>query len=174
MRYRLAAVALAGALAASGCGTDTADLEAEIARLEAELATARADLAAAEAERDGWSVYDLSEYEAAFESGDVERVAALFTDDGILATAGDLLAGADLDSLRVGSEEFRSLAMRHRGADMKVLGTPIMVEKYGFQTAVFAGQWGDAIKFTVMLHLQDGKIALHIIDLAGPLEIPES
>jgi type I restriction enzyme R subunit len=117
--------------------------------------------------------FGFADYVPFLESGS-ERVAALFTDDGILATAGDLLAGADLDSLRVGSEEFRSLAIRHRGADMKVLGTPIMVERYGFQTAVFAGQWGDAIKFTVMLHLQDGKIALHIIDLAGPLEIPES
>jgi hypothetical protein len=174
MRYRLAAVALAGALAASGCGTDTADLEAEIARLEAELATARADLAAATAEPDGWSVYDLGEYEAAFESGDTERVAALFTDDGLIVTAEDLLAGADLDSQRVGGEEFRSLAIRHRGADLKVLGTPIMVEKYGFQIAVFAGQWGDAIKFTTMLHLQDGKIAFQIIDLPEPLDLPES
>ena len=41
---------------------------------------------------DRWTVADLSAFEAAVESGDYDQFRALFTDDGIITTAGNIIA----------------------------------------------------------------------------------
>lgn len=121
----------------------------------------------------GWSIADLSAFESAFESGNYEKVRALFTDDGVLTTLsnahyafynGEVLEGVDT---RVGGKEFRRLASLHGGSNFTILGTPIQV---GDNTVAFGWQWstpGSAffLNGTAILHLrQDGKIVIAMLN----------
>lgn len=116
----------------------------------------------------GWSIADLSAFESAFESGKDDRVRALFTENGIITTAGDIyeafltgeLEGAA--DARVGSKSFHRLAVLHGGQDFTILGTPVQVED---DTVAFGFRWSDGTRGTALLHLRrDGKIIIAILN----------
>lgn len=127
-------------------------------------------------EAEGWLRADLSAFEAAYESGDYDQVRALYTDDGIITTAGNTYSmyyglEAQEGTWDVDGAEFRRLASLHKGADFQVLGTPVAV---GDNSVAFAWRWGTGIDGTALLHLRDGKIAVAVLSVSmdrfGPIE----
>jgi hypothetical protein len=118
---------------------------------------------------DRWAVADLSAFEAAFESGDYDQVRALFTDDGIITTAGNIMAlyyGDPAEPWGVGTwdvngSEFKRLAGAHRGEDLTVVGTPIQI---GDNTVAFGWEWSSGSSGTTLLHLRDGKIVVAVFN----------
>lgn len=118
---------------------------------------------------DRWAVADLSAFEAAFESGDYDQVRALFTDDGIITTAGNMIAlyyGDTAEPWGVGTwdvngSEFKGLARAHAGEDFTVLGTPIQI---GDNTVAFGWAWSSGVSGTALLHLRDGKIVVAVLN----------
>ncbi len=126
----------------------------------------RADDLAAELEPEGWTVADLAEWEEAFESGDYERVRALFTDDGIITTAWNTIGlyygeTSELGTWDVNGSEFRRIATVHGGEEHTVLGTPIQV---GANTVAFGWSWSSGISGTALLHLRDGKVVVAVLN----------
>ena len=118
-------------------------------------------------EAEGWLRADLSAFEAAYESGDYEQVRALYTDDGIVTTAGNTYGFYYGDepgvagSWEVGGEEFRRLGSLHAGQDFQVLGTPVAV---GGNTVAFGWRWSGGVDGTALLHLRDGKIVVAVLN----------
>ena len=115
---------------------------------------------------DGWTVADLSAWEAAFESGDYDQVRALFTDDGIITTTGNIMAlyygeTAEVGQWEVDSPGFKWFAGAEGGGDMTVVGTPIQI---GDNTVAFGWAWSSGISGTALLHLRDGKIVVAIVN----------
>ncbi|QRN82865.1 nuclear transport factor 2 family protein [Chloroflexota bacterium] len=112
----------------------------------------------------------ISNFKAAFESGDYEQVRALFTDDGVLTTASnvhDAIMTDDTSHLadRVDEQEFIRLATIHgdRSQEFIILGDPLMI---GDNTLAFAWEWGDGVNGTALLHLRNGKIVICILNPA--------
>jgi hypothetical protein len=115
---------------------------------------------------DGWTVADLSAYEAAVESGDYDQVRALFTEDGIMTTAWNTIGlyygeTAQLGTWDVNGSDFKRLAGAHRGDDMTVVGTPIQI---GDNTVAFGWEFASGVSGTALLHLRDGKIVVAILN----------
>jgi hypothetical protein len=116
---------------------------------------------------------DLAAFEAAFDSGDYEQVRALFTEDGVMTTAGDVHQAYVNDHVwglanRVDGAEFRRLATVHHPSDFSILGEPIQV---GDNTVAFGWSWSGGISGTAILRLRDGKIEVAILAAADPQAI---
>ena len=114
---------------------------------------------------------DLSAFEAAYESGDYDRVRALYTDDGIVTTAWNTIGlyygdTAESGTWDVNGSEFKRLAGVHGGEDMTVLGTPIQI---GDNTVAFGWKWSSGVSGTALLHLRDGKIVVAVLN---PSQVP--
>jgi len=116
---------------------------------------------------DGWTVADLSAFEAAYESGDYDQVRALFTDDGIITTAWNTIElyygdpAAQSGTWEVDGAEFMRFVGLHAGEDMTVVGTPIQI---GDNTVAFGWEWSSGVSGTALLHLRDGKIVVAILN----------
>ena len=114
-----------------------------------------------------WTVADMQAFVEAFESGEYDKVRALFTDDGVLTTASNIHEAVAMNSTedlsdRVGEYEFRRLATLHGAEDFQILGTPIQV---GENTVAFGWAWeGGSPSGTAILHLRDGKIVICILN----------
>ena len=113
-----------------------------------------------------WSEADLSAFISAFESGNYEKVRALFTEDGVLTTAAnthDAIITGDTSRLadRVDEAEFRRLATLHGGEKLQILSQPIQV---GDNTVAFAWKWSSGVSGTALLHLRDGKIVIAVLN----------
>jgi hypothetical protein len=145
------------------------------ARHEAEaLAAGRATTGQHAVQSKDWNIPILSKFAQSFAGWDYKKVRALFTDDGVITTAGDTYTALYhntkfLPGQRVDGREFRRRIDVHLGEPMRVVGTPVKVGNTIAFGWAFTGVSG-----TGLLHLRDGKIVLAIIDpgKAGPVDLP--
>lgn len=160
--HRLALIA-AALLALVACGAEPQEVtrEVEVTR----LVEVTRDVEVVAADEAGSSAAILAAFEEAFESGDYEKVRALFTDDGILTTASNTHSAfyrGNVQDADVDSADFHRLAGLHRGDDLRLLGTPIQV---GDNTVAFGWRWlRSGISGTAILHLRDGKVVIAILN----------
>jgi uncharacterized protein (DUF1501 family) len=159
--WSVAVVALVGALAAGGCSSDPTDSE-EYAELEGRLVTVTGerDRLAVELAEATEIPPILREFEAAYESGDLAQVQALYTEDGIFASTDevhDLYYGNQSLIGAWGREgtEFRRTATLH-GGDLEVFGAT----QVGDRAVAFGWRWSDFASGTGVLHLRDGRIVV--------------
>lgn len=158
---RFAMVALVVALGAAGCSTDPTGTP-QYAELQDRLAsvTEERDQLAGELAASPSIPPILQEFEAAYESGDLARVQALYADDGIFATTstvhalyfGDQSVGGTLG--RDGSE-FQRVATLHSG-DLEIFDAT----QVGDRAVAFGWRWSDFASGTGVLHLRDGLIVV--------------
>jgi hypothetical protein len=154
---------------AAGCSSDPTTTD-EYRALDARLATVeqqRDELAEQLVTADELPPI-LAEWKAASEAKDLDRLRALYTDDGVFVTTGDihdLYYGADwaLDEVarRAWSpdgDEFRRRALIHSG-ELDVFD-PVVV---GDRAVAFGWRWSDFASGTGTMHVRDGRIA--VLDL---------
>ena len=114
----------------------------------------------------------VAEFEAAFETGELEPVQELFTEDGILTTTGnvhELYWGWDFHrgTWDKYGGEFRRLTSIH-GGDLAIDD----VIQAGGNLVMFRWDWEDFADGTALLELRNGRIAVAILAVAGGY-IPE-
>lgn len=114
----------------------------------------------------------VAEFEAAYESGDLEAVRALYTPDGIWSTTGnvfELYYDGDFHRGTWGLDgsEFRRVASIHEG-DLEIID-PVAVSD---RAVAFGWAWEDFASGTATLHLRDGRIAVATLTVTE-FEIPE-
>lgn len=112
----------------------------------------------------------LTEFKAAYESGDLDRIRDLYVEDGIFSTAGDvyeLYYGSDSiqGTLGLHGSEFERRASIHSG-ELEVFD-PVVV---GDTTVGFGWRWSDFASGTGTMKLRDGKIVvLNLFVAEAPL-----
>ena len=111
-------------------------------------------------------------FKSAYESGDLQTIKDLFTDDGIMTTTDnvhELYWGGDfhLGSWDKEGSEFRRMASIHRG-EMVITD----VVEVGDRTVAFDWAWEDFASGTAILHLRGDKIAVAVLSVTE-VEIPE-
>lgn len=184
MRHPRRALALLVAISViAGCGGDPVE-SAEYRLLEDELRTMEAELASVSGERnaalerlDRMSASEeempptVLAFKQAYESGDVERIRSIYTEDAIWTTTGkviDLYYGNEwhLGRWDMEGSEFLRTATLHAG-EMAILD-PISV---GENAVAFGWAWEDFASGTATLHLRDGLIAVAVLTVTQS-EIP--
>ena len=180
----LASVSLTLLLLLAACsGSQTGNVDTAVAATVAAIQTHSAEVTPTPVPTDTsvpnrgdflYSEADLAAFEAAFDSGDYEQVRALFTEDGVITTMGDIHSAyfgdtVDFTSGRVDGPEFRRLATMHYPSDFIILGEPIQV---GDNSVAFGWTWAYGISGTAILYLRDGKIVLAVLNPAHPQAAP--
>ncbi len=156
-----AVIVIAGALLAGGCSADPTASD-EYAALESRLETVTAERDQLAAELDELTSIPpiLQEFEAAYESGDLAQVQALYTGDGIFASTDevhDLYYGNQslLGTWDQEGSEFQRTATLH-GGDLEIFGAT----QVGDRAIAFGWRWSDFASGTGVLHLRDGRIVV--------------
>jgi hypothetical protein len=188
-------VAIALLVACSGCSSDPTtspeyaaledeieDLRFDIAAGESEIASLAAQLSemsatVAEAEKadnadDEPLPSPVEAFKTAYESGDLDTIKDLYTEDGIITTTDkihDLYWGNDvwLGQWDTEGTEFARLASIHQGE--MIITDAIEV---GDRTVAFNWAWEDFASGTAILHLRGDKIAVAVLSVSE-YEIPE-
>ena len=104
----------------------------------------------------------VAAFKAAYESGDLEQVKALYTDDGILTTTDDVFRAYWDQRVPAGQwdqdgSEFRRRASIHQG-ELFVTGVIDMG-----RTVAFDWEWADFASGVAVLHLRDDRIVVGIL-----------
>lgn len=104
----------------------------------------------------------VAEFKAAYESGDLEQIAALYTDDGILATTDDVFdmywsGRVPQGQLDTEGSEFKRRGSIHRGE--MVITDAVQLGR----TAAFDWDWEDFASGTALLHLRNDEIVVAIL-----------
>jgi hypothetical protein len=167
------------ALMVGACGSGSSETAMSISPVEEseEYRALEAQLSALESERDELAEQlgsdnelppILAEWKAAHEARDLDRLRALYTEDGVFVTTGDvhdLYHGADwaLDEVArrawsPGGAEFERRALIHAG-ELDVFD-PVVV---GDRAVAFGWRWSDFASGTGTMHVRDGRIA--VLDL---------
>lgn len=182
-------VVIALLLASSGCSTDPttspeyAALEDEIDDLRSDVAAGESEIASLEAQLSEMSATvakaekadnaddeslpsPVEAFKTAYESGDLDTIKDLYTEDGIITTTDkihDLYWGNDLWLGQWDKEgsEFARLASIHRGE--LVITDAIEV---GERTVAFDWAWEDFASGTAILHLRGDKIAVAVLSVS--------
>lgn len=114
----------------------------------------------------------VAAFKTAYESGDLETIQALFTDDGIMTTTANVLELYDGDDSHLGTwdkngAEFRRLATLHHG---EMLITDAI--QVGDRAVAFDWEWEDFASGTAILHLRGDQIVVAVLAVTE-YEIPE-
>lgn len=142
-----------------GCGSDPTESD-EYREIEERLAVAEQQLA------DASELPPIvAEFKSAYESGDLDRVRALYTDDGIFFPTDDVHALYWGDDERRGlwdvdGSEFVRTATLHQGE--MLIDRAVQV---GDNAVSFAWDWEDFASGTATLHLRDGRIAVAVLSV---------
>ena len=104
----------------------------------------------------------VAAFKAAYESGDLEQVKALYTDDGILTTTDDVFKAYWDQQVPAGQwdrdgSEFRRRASIHHG---ELFITSVI--DMG-RTVAFDWEWEDFASGVAVLHLRDDRIVVGIL-----------
>ena len=142
----------------SACANDPTT-SAEYIELESRLNNAEQQLAEAGIEDTAMPPI-VAEFKAAYESGDLAQVRALYAPDGIFATTDevhDLYYGNDalLGTWGLDGSEFIRTATLHHG-EMTIVD-PVAI---GDRAVAFGWEWEDFASGTATLHLRDGRIVV--------------
>jgi hypothetical protein len=105
----------------------------------------------------------VAAFKTAYESGDLETVKGIFTDDGIITTTDktfDLYYGRDywLGKLDKNGSEFERLASIHSG---EMFITDVI--EVGERAVAFAWAWEDFASGTAILHLRGDQIVVAVL-----------
>ena len=114
----------------------------------------------------------VAAFKTAYESGDLEAIQALFTDDGIMTTTAkvhELYYGNDyhLGTWDKNGGEFRRMASIHHGE--MIITESIEV---GQRAVAFDWEWEDFASGTAILHLRGDQIVVAVLAV-NMVEIPE-
>ena len=114
----------------------------------------------------------VAAFKTAYESGDLEAIQALFTDDGIMTTTAnvhELYYGSDyhLGTWDKNGREFRRMASIHHGE--MIVTESIEV---GQRAVAFDWEWEDFASGTAILHLRGDQIVVAVLAVTE-VEIPE-
>jgi len=114
----------------------------------------------------------VAAFKTAYESGDLEAIQALFTDDGIMTTTAkvhELYYGSDyhLGTWDKNGSEFRRMASIHHGE--MIVTESIEV---GQRAVAFDWEWEDFASGTAILHLRGDQIVVAVLAVTE-VEIPE-
>lgn len=157
----VAVVVFAGALVAGGCSSDpTASDEYLELGSQLETVTEERDHLIAELDELVSIPPILQEFEAAYESGDLAQVQALYAEDGIFASTDevhDLYYGNQslIGTWDKEGSEFQRTATLH-GGDLEIFGAT----QVGDRAVAFGWRWSDFASGTGVLHLRDGRIVV--------------
>jgi len=166
MKTSIAALVLLCA-ALTACANDPTT-SAEYVELENRLSAAEQQLA------DGGATVMppiVAEFKAAYESGDLDQVRALYAPDGIFATTDDvhgLYYGNEalLGTWGLDGSEFIRTATLHNG-ELTIVD-PVAI---GDRAVAFGWEWEDFASGTATLHLRDGRIVVATLAVTE-FEIP--
>ncbi len=104
----------------------------------------------------------VAQFKAAYESGDLEQIKALYTDDGILATTDDVWDMYSSGRVPEGQLDTEGAEFKRRGSIHH--GELIITEAVQLgRTAAFDWEWQDFASGTAVLHLRDDKIVVAIL-----------
>lgn len=168
MKASIAALALLCVVLGS-CANDP-KTSAEYLELESRLDAAEQQLADAAAEETAMPPI-VADFKAAYESGDLDQVRALYASDGIFATTDDvhgLYYGNEalLGTWGLDGSEFIRTATLHNG-EMTIVH-PVAI---GDRAVAFGWEWEDFASGTATLHLRDGRIVVATLAVTE-FEIP--
>ena len=145
-------------LVLSACADDPTT-SVEYVELESRLNIAEQQLAEAGIDETAMPPI-VAEFKAAYESGDLAQVRALYAPDGIFATTDDvhdLCYGNEalLGTWGLDGSEFVRTATLHNG-EMTIVN-PVAI---GDRAVAFGWEWEDFASGTATLHLRDGRIVV--------------